>query len=95
VGRKRRLVGRTLTIAGGKDDVSLLMGSGFLLLTLSLQPKHSAAAEQYFDGSWRGTDFDLGHGHPRAVSREVVAFGACGARSVPRTLAEGLISEFR
>ena len=70
----------------------------FLLLTfVSSQSKHSATAEQHFDSSssWRGTDLDLGHGDSHSIPRETVALGACGARTVPRTLAEGLMSLLR
>jgi hypothetical protein len=63
-----------------------------VLLICSSQPKYSAAAEQYFDGSWRGTDFDLGYGDSYSFSHEVVAFRACHARTVPGTPAQGLMS---
>jgi hypothetical protein len=73
----------TCHVNGCKDSV---------LLTCSSQPKHSAAAEQYFDGSWRRTDFDLGYGDSYSFSHEVVAFRACHARTVPGTPAQGLMS---
>lgn len=64
------------------------------LLTFSSQPKHPAAAEQYFNGgSQCRTDLDLGLRDSCPFSHAVVALGACHARPVPRTLAQGLMSQ--